>query len=132
MSDKKDAAVRQLHSLGYQWIGGQWVPDSPVSTPEGYTSDGWADVAQGLPEPQMPVLLDVGGKYPLRAMWVEPKTLELGIDQDETAGEYDEATDTYYCHSGWYEWNQHDEVNWRVTATPLRWMHLPITNGDKP
>lgn len=97
-----------------------------ASTPEGC----WTDVAQGLPEPQKPVLLDIGLKYPIRAMWVEAKTLPVGADADDDFGDYDEETDEWYCRAGWYEWNQHEEVHWLVTEKPLRWVPLPATPGD--
>lgn len=105
-------------------IADRYTDQAAVSTPEGYTSDGWTDVAQGLPEPQMPVLLDIGKKYPIRAMWVEAKTLPAGGD-DDGFGEYDEADDEWYCPAGWYEWNEHEERHWSVSAKPLRWMALP-------
>lgn len=85
--------------------------------------DGWQDLPK-LPEPQMPVLLDIGKKYPIRAMWVEAKTLPAGGD-DDGFGEYDEADDEWYCPAGWYEWNEHEERHWSVSAKPLRWMALP-------
>ncbi|PZP97535.1 MAG: hypothetical protein DI587_17200 [Variovorax paradoxus] len=97
---------------------------------EGYTSDGWTDVAQGLPEPQKPVLLDIGGKYPIRAMWVAAKTLPVGGGDDDDFGEYVEDDDEWYCPEGWYEWNQYENRHWSVGATPLRWMPLPATPGD--
>lgn len=124
MSDKKDAAVRQLHSLGYQWTAGQWAPAIPTS--EGYTSGGWTDVAQGLPETQTPVLLDIGRKYPIRAMWVAAKTLPVGGGDDDDFGEYVEDDDEWYCPEGWYEWNEHEDRHWSVSAKPLRWMPLPV------
>ncbi len=92
------------------------------SPPEGA---GWISVDERLPEPGMPVLLDIGKKYPIRAMWAPAKTLEASNDSD-AVGDYDEATDTYYCPEGWYEWNQHEETHWFVTETPRAWAPLPL------
>jgi hypothetical protein len=93
-----------------------------TSPPEGA---GWISVDERMPEPGMPVLLDIGKKYPIRAMWAPAKTLEASNDSD-AVGDYDEATDTYYCPEGWYEWNQHEETHWFVTETPRAWAPLPL------
>lgn len=37
------------------WAAALRIAGRTIATPEGCTSDGWTDVAQGLPEPQMPV-----------------------------------------------------------------------------
>lgn len=94
------------------------------SPPEGMA--GWISVDERLPESGTPVLLDIGKKYPIRAMWAPAKTLEASNDSD-AVGDYDEATDTYYCPEGWYEWNQHEETHWFVTETPRAWMPLPAS-----
>jgi hypothetical protein len=78
-----------------------------------------------LPEPEKPVLLDISKKYPIRAMWVRKFTLPVGMEDDSGFGEYDEATDSYYCPEGWYEWNEHEECHWRVDKTPVAWCELP-------
>lgn len=94
-------------------------------------AEGWTSV-ETRPEPQMPVLLDIGKKYPIRAMWVPAKSLEVGIESNDEFGEYDEATDEYYCPEGWYEWNANEETHWLVTDTPVRWMALPTTAAPGP
>ena len=103
-----------------------WWADFPhlPSPPEGVA--GWISVDERLPESGTPVLLDIGKKYPIRAMWAPAKTLEASNDSD-AVGDYDEATDTYYCPEGWYEWNQHEETHWFVTETPRAWMPLPAS-----
>ncbi|KQP02505.1 hypothetical protein [Pseudorhodoferax sp. Leaf265] len=133
------AAQHLLSFVGYGLPQSSFDPDddqpAAVSTPEGYTSAAWTDVAQGLPEPQMPVLLDIGRKYPIRAMWVAAKTLPVGGGDDDDFGEYAEDDDEWYCPAGWYEWNEHEERHWSVSAKPLRWMPLPVaaaTAKDKP
>lgn len=85
---------------------------------------GWIPVSERLPEPGRPVLLDIGKKHPIRAMWAARFTLEAG-DDDPDWGEYDEDGDMYYCPQGWYEWNEHEDTHWRVHADPIRWAELP-------
>lgn len=89
---------------------------------------GWVNLPGQLPEPGKPVLLDIGKKYPIRAMWAAKHTVEAG-DDDTDWGEYDEATDTYYCPEGWYEWNEHEEVHWRVTGNAVSWCELPPSSA---
>lgn len=97
------------------------------SPPEGVVG-GWIALPGTLPEPGVPVLLDIGKKYPIRAMWAAKHTVEAA-DDDTDWGEYDEATDTYYCPEGWYEWNEHEDTNWAVSATPRAWATLPPTTS---
>lgn len=85
----------------------------------------WTPLPGTLPEPGKPVLLDIGKKYPIRAMWVQKFTLPVGMEDDSGFGEYEEATDSYYCPEGWYEWNEHEECHWRVDKTPVAWCELP-------
>lgn len=93
----------------------------------------WRPLPGALPEPRKPVLLDIGMKYPIRAMWVQKFTLPVGMEDD--SGEYDEATDDYYCPEGWYEWNEREECHWRVDETPVSWCELPskdASHGQAP
>jgi hypothetical protein len=89
----------------------------------------WTPLPGTLPEPGKPVLLDIGMEYPIRAMWAAKHTLEVGMEDDSGFGEYDEATDTYYCPEGWYEWNEHEETHWAVDETPTAWCELPPNGG---
>lgn len=84
----------------------------------------WISVDERLPEPGNTVLLDIGKKYPIRALWAAKNTVRVGTDVDD-CGEYDEETDEYYCPEGWYEWNEHEEVHWAVSETPRAWRELP-------
>lgn len=86
----------------------------------------WIDVAARLPESGKAVLLDIGKKTPIRALWAAKATVEAGDDADDSWVEYDEASGTTYCPEGWYEWNEHEETHWAVSATPLRWMSIPV------
>ncbi len=95
------------------------------------SGDAWTPVAERLPEPQTPVLLDIGKQYPIRAMWVPKGTLPVGLESDTGFGEYDEGKDEYFCPEGWYEWNQHEECHWAVSEKPLAWCELPVrAQGD--
>ena len=92
-------------------------------------SAGWISVDERLPEPGTPVLLDIGKKYPIRAMWAAKHTVQAA-DDDTDWGEYVEADDMYYAPEGWYEWNQCEDNHWRVTETPRAWMPLPPTSAE--
>ena len=84
----------------------------------------WTPLPGTLPEPGTPVLLDIGKKYPIRAMWAAKHTVPAA-DDDTDWGEYDEATDQYWCPEGWYEWNQNEDNHWQVSETPRAWMPIP-------
>ena len=99
------------------------------ATPPTAQAEGWTRLPGALPKPGTPVLLDIGKKYPIRAMWAAKHTLEVGMDDDSGFGEYDETTDTYYCPEGWYEWNEHEETHWAVDETPRAWAPLPPTTS---
>ena len=85
----------------------------------------WVSVKDRLPEPGMAVLLDIGKKTPIRAMWAAKHTVEAHDEADPGWCDYDETTDMYYCPEGWYEWNQHEDVHWAVSEKPRAWMPLP-------
>lgn len=89
----------------------------------------WISVDERLPEPGNPVLLDIGKKYPIRAMWAAKHTVQAA-DDDTDWGEYVEEDDMYYAPEGWYEWNQCEDNHWRVTETPRAWMPLPPTSAE--
>ena len=98
---------------------------------EGLEPDGWYKwhkVYDRLPEAGKPVIAFVnpneyGKKRSIRAMWTPAKTLEQHPDAD--GGEYDEATDEYYCKEGWYETNEYEEVHWNVSGVVTHWTELP-------
>lgn len=92
-------------------------------------AEGWTRLPGALPEPGTPVLLDIGKKYPIRAMWAAKHTVQAA-DDDTDWGEYVEADDMYYAPEGWYEWNQCEDKHWRVTETPRAWMPLPPTSAE--
>ena len=109
--------------------GGVSGPLMGIAAPPAAQAEGWTKLPGQLPEPGMPVLLDIGKKYPIRAMWAAKHTVQAA-DDDTDWGEYVEADDMYYAPEGWYEWNQCEDNHWRVTETPLAWMPLPPTSAE--
>ena len=101
-------------------------PPKPLylAAPPAAQAEGWISVDARLPEPNTPVLLDIGKKFTIRALWAEKHTVRVGTDVDDW-DEYDEETDEYYCPEGWYEWNEHEDVHWAVSETPRAWRELP-------
>lgn len=93
------------------------------SPPEGA---GWINLPGTPPEPGTPVLLDIGKKYPIRAMWAAKHTVEAHDEASPEWVDYDDVTDAVYCPEGWYEWNENEEVHWAVNAKPRAWMALPL------
>lgn len=103
-----------------------------LAAPPTAQAEGWTTLPGQMPEPNTPVLLDIGKKFPIRALWAEKHTVRVGADVDDW-GEYDEETDEYYCPEGWYEWNEHEEVHWAVSEeTPRAWRELPPTPPRRP
>lgn len=100
-----------------------------LAAPPAAQAEGWTKLPGTLPKPGTPVLLDIGKKYPIRAMWAAKHTVQAAYD-DTDWGEYDEATDEYWCPEGWYEWNQNEDNHWRVPETPRAWMPLPPTSAE--
>ena len=104
-----------------------WEP--LYAAPPTAQAEGWTKLPGQLPEPGMPVLLDIGKKYPIRAMWAAKHTVQAA-DDDTDWGEYVEEDDMYYAPEGWYEWNQCEDNHWRVTETPRAWAPLPPTSAE--
>jgi len=78
------------------------------------------------PAVERPVLVTVrDGKrvFVIRAHWI-PKFTESG-DNYQGDPDYDEERDAYYCPEGWYECNEYEDTNWRISGTVLAWMDLP-------
>ena len=115
----------ELEAVG---AGGVSGPLMGIAAPPTAQAEGWTKLPGQLPEPGMPVLLDIGKKYPIRAMWAAKHTVQAA-DDDTDWGEYVEADDMYYAPEGWYEWNQCEDNHWRVTETPRAWAPLPPTSS---
>lgn len=90
----------------------------------------WVTLPGHLPPSGIPVFLDIGEKYPIRAMWAAKHTVEAG-DDDLDWADYEESSDMYYAPEGWYEWNCHEEKHWSVNGTIVAWMYLPDTLSRK-
>ena len=102
------------------------------TAPQPAVAAGWVMLPGQLPEPGKPVLLDIGKKFPIRAMWAAKHTVEAHDEADPDWTEYDDATDQHYCPQGWYEWNEHEEAHWSVSETPRAWCELPQTIPPAP
>lgn len=124
--DALDTLEAQLEAIG---AGGVSGPLIGCAAPPAAQAEGWTKLPGQLPEPGMPVLLDIGKKYPIRALWAAKHTVQAA-DDDTDWGEYVEADDMYYAPEGWYEWNQCEDNHWRVTETPRAWMPLPPTSAE--
>ena len=85
----------------------------------------WQPIESGFPATGIPVLADIGEKYPIRACWIAKFTQEIGASDFEGDDDYDEATDTAYWPEGWYEWNRFDETHWLVDKPVKNWALLP-------
>ena len=116
----------ELEAIGAGGVSGPLVGRAAPPTAQ---AEGWTRLPGTLPEPGMPVLLDIGKKYPIRAMWAAKHTVQAA-DDDTDWGEYVEEDDMYYAPEGWYEWNQCEDNHWRVTETPRAWMPLPPTSAE--
>ena len=115
----------ELEAVGAGGVSGPLMGAAPPTA----QAEGWTKLPGQLPEPGMPVLLDIGKKYPIRAMWAAKHTVQAA-DDDTDWGEYVEEDDMYYAPEGWYEWNQCEDNHWRVTETPRAWMPLPPTSAE--
>ena len=122
---RQHARIAELESeLEAVGAGGVSGPLMGIAAPPTAQAEGWTKLPGQLPEPGMPVLLDIGKEYPIRAMWAAKHTVQAA-DDDTDWGEYVEEDDMYYAPEGWYEWNQCEDNHWRVTETPRAWMPLP-------
>ena len=93
----------------------------------------WIRTFDEMPEPGKPVLACVNiprynkptefNRVVIRAMWV-PRWYEVSDVEDECC-EYSEEKDEYYLMAGWYEWNQEEEMHWKVGDHVSHWMLLP-------
>jgi hypothetical protein len=109
----------------WQVVGPLYLGAAPPTA----QAEGWTKLPGTLPKPGTPVLLDIGKEFPIRAMWAAKFTLPVSLEDYSGFGEHDERTDEWYCPEGWYEWNEHEEIHWRVTETPRAWAPLPPTTS---
>lgn len=88
----------------------------------------WISVKERLPEAETDVLAffinEYGKQRIVRAFYAPRFTVEDGYDNEYEASEYDDKKDTYYLKEGWYEHNEHEEINWFIYNV-TNWMELP-------
>ncbi len=85
----------------------------------------WQPIETGFPATGIPVLADIGEKFPIRACWIAKFTQEIGASDFDGDDDYDEKTDTSYWPEGWYEWNRFEETHWLVDKPVKNWVLLP-------
>lgn len=87
----------------------------------------WIKTKDSLPEPGVKVIAlgknDYGKARRLRAYFAPRWTIEDNNEYE--AGEYSEEKDKFFLKEGWYECNEHDEINWLVCFPITHWMPLP-------
>lgn len=122
-------AIAHVHNLRTRAEPCANQSDSCACTPP-RDLGGWQSVAKEMPKPCKAVLASAtyaatGKSYTSRAMWV-PKFFKSCDDWDyEGDSEYNEENDTEYWPEGWYEWNNHEEMHWRISDPVTHWMPLP-------
>ena len=84
----------------------------------------WISVTDRLPESGVPVLAAAESTV-VRAIYAAPKAINCDDYSYEGDTDYDEATNTYYWPEGWCEWNEHDDIHWRIDDAVTHWMPLP-------
>lgn len=124
-SDAEQGGNLDPRAMNTRQLWAAWRDRSALAAPQPAVAAGWVALPGQFPEPGKPVLLDIGKKFPIRAMWAAKHTVEAHDEADPEWSEYDEATDQHYCPQGWYEWNEHEEVHWAVNQTPRAWCDLP-------
>lgn len=87
----------------------------------------WNDSLNTLPDAGKTVICygknTYGKDRTLRAFYAPRFTIE---DTNEyEAAEYSEEQDQNYLKEGWYECNEHEEVNWMIEFPVTHWMPLP-------
>lgn len=87
----------------------------------------WIPCVERMPESGHAVLAFFKNHYGkgrrVRAMWVKKFTMDDNYEGDD--GDYSEERDRYYWPEGWYEFNDSDETNWRLSDIVTHWMPLP-------
>lgn len=88
----------------------------------------WNKITDLMPEKDKTVLVfginEYGKNRTLRAFYAEKYTIEDN-ENEYGAAEYFEENDCYYLKEGFYERNEHEEINWFVQFPITHWMELP-------
>lgn len=107
------ATHRYNFRLGAKWVlsQSQWIP-----------------VTERLPEPQLPVsaygINTFGKGRTIKAKWIPKFNKEEEGDYDGDA-DYDEENDIFYWPEGWYEWNECEDMHFKVDFPITHWQPLP-------
>lgn len=87
----------------------------------------WIEVKKQMPKSGKTVIAfglnEYKKKRTLRAFYAARFTVE--DDNEYEAAEYNEEKDEYYLKEGWYEYNEHEEVHWKIDFLITHWMPLP-------
>ena len=99
----------------------------------------WIPVSERLPEAEVYVIAFVTDptrpkwSRRIRAQYAGLNVLELGCDQEPWDGcTYDEESGDCFVQPGWYEANEYEETNWRVSDVVTHWMPLPDPPTPRP
>ena len=66
-----------------------------------------------------------GKERRIRAYYAQPFTDICDIEINDDNYDYSEENDEFYLKEGWYECNDCEEINWRVTYPITHFMPLP-------
>lgn len=103
-------------------------PDIFAATYEPAEKTPWISVTDRLPVANQPVLAATD-KVVVRAIYVPHHTVNCTEWDYDGDVEYDDTTGDNYWPEGWYEWNECDDVHWRIGEKVTHWMPLPSVPG---
>lgn len=94
------------------------------------TQQTWFDATVTLPPNQKNVLahyINDNGKYRIvRAMYVQPQSMEMDWEYEYDETEADQSEDgVSYAKEGWYESAELSDIVYRIGETVTHWMNLP-------
>lgn len=110
----EDDAIGAMNDLA-KWMQEQdkWipVPSDTTKIPTGFL------LAYGLN--------GYGKERRIRAYYIQPLTETCDTELNDENYDYSEEKDEFYLKEGWYECNDCEEINWRVTYQITHFMPLP-------
>jgi Protein of unknown function (DUF551) len=112
----------------HQWIeGAKWCRNE--------MSNSWIDASTEKPKTKLPVIVygvnEWGKGRTLRACYVPKFSIEEDEQSFDGDCEFDPAEDKFYWPEGWYEWNEFEDMHWKVTFEVTHWMYLPDAPSKK-
>lgn len=99
-----------------------------LSKNETVKSGEWISVKERLPEEQFVLafgLNENSKQRRIRARFVAPFSEIADMEFNDENYDYSDEEDEYFLKSGWYESNDCEEINWRVSYDITHWMTLP-------